>query len=49
MPRTHILHYGYLSPQKTVDLSSLNRLNQDDVIAHLLAAYKHCGVALCDW
>lgn len=33
MPRTHILHYGYLSPQKTVDLSSLNRLNQDDVIA----------------
>lgn len=94
MPRSHILHYGYLSPQKTVDLSSLkrpgyykivavektrrnsqgttihvskdvrdeinairkaafkstgNRLNQDDVIAHLLAAYKHCGVALCDW
>lgn len=26
-----------------------NRLTQDDVIAHLLVAYKHCGVALCDW
>lgn len=26
-----------------------NKLTQDDVIAHLLAAYKHSGVNLCDW
>lgn len=26
-----------------------NRLTQDDVIAHLLAAYKHTGANLCDW
>jgi hypothetical protein len=26
-----------------------NRLTQDDVIANLLAVYRHTGVALCDW
>lgn len=26
-----------------------NRLTQDDVIAHLLDAYRHCGANLCDW
>lgn len=94
MPRSHILHHGYLSPNRDLDLSSLkrpgyykivavektrrnsqgttihvsvevrdeinalrksvlktsgNQLTQDDVIAHLLSAYKHCGVNLCDW
>jgi len=94
MLQTTILHHGYLSPNRDLDLSSLkrpgyykivaiqkaqrnsqgttihvstevrdeindlkasvkkttgNQLTQDDVIAHLLAAYKHTGVALCDW
>lgn len=94
MPRTYILHYGCLPPNRGLDLSRLkpdgyykiiavektprntqaagirisceirdelnalkkaayeatgNRLTQDDVIANLLAAYKHMGVALCDW
>lgn len=94
MPQTTILHYGYLSPNRDLDLSILkrpgyykivavrkarrnpqgttihvskevrdeindlrksvrkttgNQLTQDDVIAHLLAAYRHTGVALCDW
>lgn len=94
MPHTTILHHGYLSPDKVLDLSLLprpgyykvvavqktrrsrrgttihvspeirneinalvksvqkttgNKLNQDDVIAHLLAAYKYTGAALCDW
>lgn len=26
-----------------------NKLTQDAAIAHLLAAYKHCGANLCDW
>jgi hypothetical protein len=34
---------------KSVHRSCGNRLTQDDVIAHLLAAYKHTGANLCDW
>ena len=92
--RYYVLHNGYLSPNKSIDLSPLrrpgyykvvavaktrrnpkgttihvskemrdeinavgraafaatgNRLNQDDIIAHLLAAYKHTGANLCYW
>lgn len=34
---------------KSVRRACGNQLNQDDVIAHLLAAYKHTGANLCDW
>lgn len=34
---------------KSVRGSCGNQLTQDDVIAHLLAAYRHTGANLCDW
>ncbi|MDD3074779.1 MAG: hypothetical protein PHS56_10210 [Eubacteriales bacterium] len=34
---------------KSVRGSCGNQLTQDDVINHLLAAYKHTGANLCDW
>lgn len=35
--------------KKSVRKATGNQLTHDDVISHLLAAYRHTGVALCDW